>query len=860
MSYKTQLLRKTIGLSQASVLPQFAHDVLEEVIGRQSLLSPQTGDVSDVQTPGPSLLTSGVILHSLHPPSRHRETRQKPVTAVALDSGVPHLKRFEGALRPVPVPPARFYPTRPAASTDSLVPLKVIQPSFIRQPTGSGSISVAINRHIMGARSVKELLDVVDSCSNDFDFFNTSTAISRVPKLVHSNYNVGKGSIDFNTKNLLDKLGGLMSSQIASFDARGLANAAWAFGKLRYSPDKGLPEQISAAALRKLDQFSPQNLSNMLWSFVYLQHKDSKLLVEASAKVRDFITQFKPQELSNVIWALASMEYYDENLLRALASQTLFLVHDFKEQELSNTLWAFAKLKYYDKQLFEYLCHHASTKVSLFLPQGVSNIAWALATASHKDLALFEKLANQCAMRISDYDVQALCNLVWSMAAIGYHNETFLALLVDQCITRIDDLSSQNLSNVLWACATMNFRSPKMLTLWSRKTLEKLDQFEPQGISNSAWAFSKLGHYNPALFQSLADVITSKAPSFTSQGLSNIVWAYATAPHYDNVLLDKLSSAIVNTISQFNAQNCSMTVWAFATQRYYSQQLFEAVLHQLVGRSDTCEPQNISNTLWAYARMGHDLGDAAPVLLQQCTRLVDKMNQQELCNCFWALSVMNLLTPALFNLFCSQLMQVQGMTSEGMHQIYQAQLLFHSSLARSLNIPYSHLNPAAVPALPEPLHSHAHRMWLSSARDVRVSRFQADVSQALWIAGLPNTIECLTHDGLFSIDIGLALPQQLVAVEVDGAHHYTANAPHRELSDVALRKQLLQDRGWQVLNVGFLDWEAAGAGLAEKSQWLFQRLLEKLAWAVPGIGHAIMPYLAPSPPPLQPEPEPGVVQ
>lgn len=77
-----------------------------------------------------------------------------------------------------------------------------------------------------------------------------------------------------------------MASNINTFDARGLANSAWAFGKLKYAPNQKLPQLIAAAAITKMDVFSAQNLSNLLWSFVYLHHRDEALMAAVAKKVR----------------------------------------------------------------------------------------------------------------------------------------------------------------------------------------------------------------------------------------------------------------------------------------------------------------------------------------------------------------------------------------------------------------------------------------------------------------------------------------------------------------------------------------------------------------------------------------------
>jgi UDP-N-acetylmuramoylalanine-D-glutamate ligase len=90
---------------------------------------------------------------------------------------------------------------------------------------------------------------------------------------------------DTTAKALVDDLAQLMAANISSFDARGLANSAWAFGKLKYAPSHQLPALIAAAAVDKIKAFSAQNMSNLLWSFVYLHHKDERLLKAVARQV-----------------------------------------------------------------------------------------------------------------------------------------------------------------------------------------------------------------------------------------------------------------------------------------------------------------------------------------------------------------------------------------------------------------------------------------------------------------------------------------------------------------------------------------------------------------------------------------------
>ncbi len=81
-------------------------------------------------------------------------------------------------------------------------------------------------------------------------------------------------------------------------------------------PSGGLPAVIAAAARRRMSEFSPQNLSNLVWSFVYMHHADEALLAAAARMVAGRVAEFKPQELANIVWAFASLGYRDEQMVR----------------------------------------------------------------------------------------------------------------------------------------------------------------------------------------------------------------------------------------------------------------------------------------------------------------------------------------------------------------------------------------------------------------------------------------------------------------------------------------------------------------------------------------------------------------
>ncbi|KAF8065534.1 hypothetical protein HT031_003135 [Scenedesmus sp. PABB004] len=706
--------------------------------------------------------------------------------------------------------------------------------------------SIGLNKQIMGTHCVRDLATLVRAKGPSFDFFNISSAIARVPKLVGP---AGGVQNDPTAKSLVDDLAALMATHINTFDARGLANSAWAFGKLKYAPPSSrLPSLIAAAALEKLPGFSAQNLSNLLWSFVYLHHRDEQLLAAASAQVVAKIDEFKPQELANVVWALASMEHYEPCLMEVVARRALSLSSAFKEQELSNILWAFAKLHHYDDALFAHLLGAVAAKLPHFLPQGVSNIAWALATAGHRDDGLFEHLLGHCLADMGAYDVQGLVNLLWACATLGHRDDVFVSAALQECGARLERMSSQNLSNALWAWATLGAADGRMLGAWADAVLRKLELFEPQGLSNTAWAFARLGFSGPALFDALAGAARGKLDAFSPQALANTAWAFATVGHYDPALVAQLAEQAARQAGGFGAQHVANTLWALSTLRHYHAGAYDALLERLAAQLCAAEPQHVASALWAVARVGHPLGGHGGALVAAAKRLLPAMKQQELCNAVWALGVLGELDVATWEQFVAFLANVQGLTPEGVAQAFHAQLMLHSAIARA----GGGAPPESLPSLPEPLGTHARHMWLTSAVDVRVSKLQADVSAALLLGGICNSLEWLTDDGLFSIDIAFQVDGQPVAVEVDGAHHYTRSAPPRPLSEVAVRRRLLQDRGWKVVNLGYQEWEALPADPYARAAALLQRVAAELgphsSWTAvgpPAVGAAAQPGAAP---------------
>ena len=70
----------------------------------------------------------------------------------------------------------------------------------------------------------------------------------------------------------------------------------------------------------------------------------------------------------------------------------------------------------------------------------------------------------------------------------------------------------------------------------------------------------------------------------------------------------------------------------------------------------------------------------------------------------------------------------------------------------------------------------------------------------------------------------VAIPQEKIAIEVDGPHHFTRNSL-RPLGDMFTRFALLESRGWKVVSVPFFRWSGVDA---DGQRDLLSNLLERV--------------------------------
>lgn len=341
----------------------------------------------------------------------------------------------------------------------------------------------------------------------------------------------------------------------------------------------------------------------------------------------------------------------------------------------------------------------------------------------------------------------------------------------------------------MWLCrgflSTHMLRACVRVHCSARQVLQQANNFSAINCSNTLWACASLRHYSPPLFTALLERLGCHLEEVEPQNVANALYALARVNHPLGDHAGVASWSRAEVAARLLLRSCTLLLaGGFFCMLFDPSSLYR--MHPDV--SCRCVPCG---------------SRAAGALVAAAKRLMPHMNQQELCNTVWGLGVLGQLDKDTWEEFCGCIVNTQGvscvskavlrssdmlrpqwaagrvcfdrttrasagalthlcllppccpagLTPEGVHQAFHAQLMLHSHIAHEAGVALSSLTSEQLPTLPAPLAEHARHMWLASAVDVHVSKLQTDVSGALAVAGIPNTIEWLTDDGLFSIDI-----------------------------------------------------------------------------------------------------------
>jgi very-short-patch-repair endonuclease len=212
------------------------------------------------------------------------------------------------------------------------------------------------------------------------------------------------------------------------------------------------------------------------------------------------------------------------------------------------------------------------------------------------------------------------------------------------------------------------------------------------------------------------------------------------------------------------------------------------------------KPQGVANALWALATLGWQAaeGPMRCALEAAAVRVAPSMKPQEVANALWALATLgwqattetaDTFQQHMEAMFCD--VDARQVSTSHLSQLLQAHLASQFLGLGWITLPQSILHVAV-------------KAYREQAQKVTVSSGQQEVGECLRRLGVSHELECITADGLFSID--LAVVDRRIAIEFDGPSHFTRNTLE-PLGHTRLRDRLLLAMGWKVVSIPFFDWD-----------------------------------------------------
>lgn len=361
------------------------------------------------------------------------------------------------------------------------------------------------------------------------------SCIHSVAKLCDSEAGPGDVSGDPRIKAVL---GSLRAKSKELTAPRSMMKVVWALGKLGLHGGEveGIVADFAAAAPPRLSQFSPQELSNMLWGLARITDSAKRQVTDAAvlahAVMREGtarLVSFSTQCLTNSLWAVAKLGLRGHEVA-VFTRECVLQIHSviFKEmspQGLANSLWACAKIQcegregpILESDVVTHFCMDAARRATasenllqLFFPQELSMALWGIAklmgrrTRSGKcefdDIEKFSMaVAREGSARIQDFSAQGVSIVAWALATLNLVEAPdavhFFEVAAEVAATHIQHYPPQAIANLCWALNRVPGKSAVLASFGRAAALEaqnRMNEFSWQDSSGIVSALMNLG-------------------------------------------------------------------------------------------------------------------------------------------------------------------------------------------------------------------------------------------------------------------------------------------------------------------------------------------------------------------------------
>ncbi|SPJ09026.1 RAP protein, putative [Plasmodium sp. DRC-Itaito] len=489
-------------------------------------------------------------------------------------------------------------------------------------------INIKINKELVNALSVEEILNVLDKYYNSseyknmkkkknkkhiFNEVNIVTAYHRIAKHVRNKSFYKKKNFDEGEYSINSCFDNITSSLFENYSNVDDSPRVFNLSSEKVEEDVDAKEEVNIDIdMKKMNVHDDKEIN------VY---NDKEINVHDDKE----INVYKDKEIN--VHNDKEINVYDANM----DSEK---INDNNEENKYKDLLSSSHINLYDKvetykNIYELLKDNLSINDNnndnnnnsnncdeAVIPKHVANIAWASSVLSNKDPDIWKYIKKQFYENINNFKAQEISIIIWSFGSIKYElietEQEFILLF--NCIKKYineNKFKAQEFSNIIWSLAVCNYYNYDMLILLYNYALKIFEKLLLKDISTILYSLSLFS--SNCISNNILDVI--KQNHF---GRYNIKYDYLTV----NKTEEKNNTNILNlsnikpTDKNDDHNTINNTQKKFYTdvnnninhKKYVPYLLFENFLtyslDKIENEKDKMNMRNWSNIFWSCANIG----------------------------------------------------------------------------------------------------------------------------------------------------------------------------------------------------------------------------------------------------------------
>jgi very-short-patch-repair endonuclease len=674
----------------------------------------------------------------------------------------------------------------------------------------------------------------------------------------------------------VDRLDGQEKGKIGkdSYNNQELSNILWAYATIDHYNIR-LFTAVCNKMKPLVSTFNGHDIATSLWSITSCGHVDMDLLPQLLFKLKLQIHNLKTQEVGMIAFSLPRLEStlsvlpaygsvakesIDEAISSCRESSKLLIREmrdrmmlsgksdrvrnsgnnlsylDFGAQEISAAIFMLILEKGADDnesylssskpsarssnslstreldEFHEWLMHAAMSCMDSFRPNDLSNLLWTCAKSSSAPPGLMDKaISSLLPMLPSVQGTAHLAKVFWSLGRLGFKidsksREAFLRALIAASSPLLPSFGHQDLSNTLWAMSM--FRLPP-----------SIEDSDSASITSLPKQYL-YGHFLRELVESLKAKMRDSPAQCDQRELSSNAVSMGRLNEliYDHDLMELIADESVSRIATLGGQEMGNLSWGFAKSCHRNDPMIAAIGRKIIEvKGKGLRTQEAANIACAFSSLGlsrewrevyHYLGPSSS----------SSFNTQDLANFSHAHAIASLYEPWLLSLLLIHIDSNEDMEWESQStkmSLEMTQVLAYLLILEEEGHLDHYLEVKEDPRYIKlkNLAMRAYQANEASGSFVQMEVFKAVNATNRVLSGRFEGkcfLEMKTQDNLFSIDI--AIPSEMLAIEVDGPSHFLNSHPHSYEGTTLLRNRLLQNRGWTVASFPVTRWRHKGSG------------------------------------------------